>query len=109
MLRWAQANPVRAVAVVAAISAALAPVVPVGVLAAVNGVIAAILGVGVHGAVTPVATAAVRVVDAARAAATRTAEQLTDTTVGAVGELTAEARGTINGVVTDVVGPIMRG
>lgn len=96
-------NPVRTMAVVAALTAGLAPILPAWIIATLNGVLAALLGVGVHGVVTPVTKAATQITQAATLAATQTAQALTDATVGVTGEITDAARATINGVVHEVV------
>lgn len=100
--------PARTMAIVIAVTGALATFLPGPVIAAVNGIAAAILGVGVHGAVTPVAAAVENTVLSARAAAVRTAQALTEATAGEPGELTDGASATINGIIADVVNPMTR-
>ena len=99
VIRWAAANPVRAMALATALTAAAAPVVPVAVITAVNGIIAALLGLGVHQAVTPVATATQRATTAAYRAATEVAAQIGEASAGLVGDVTDEARAIIGGAV----------
>lgn len=105
---WAAANPVRTMAVVTAVMAALAPVVPVAVITAVNGIIAALLGLGVHQAVTPTASADRRTAEAAYKAATQVAAQIGEASAGLVGDVTDEARAIIGQAVVNATQPAAR-
>lgn len=79
-----------------------------GQVAALCGVAGAVLGMlaATRNVVTPDAVAAANVTDAAAKAATSVAEQLTDTTVGAVGTVTTAGGAIVSRVVEDVTATI---
>jgi hypothetical protein len=91
VLQWAARYPVRALAALQAVLAALTPVLPPGVSAALLAVLTAALGLGVHQAVTPVGVAAEQAALAASTAAELVARNLGPETVGLAGAVPASA------------------
>jgi len=100
-------EPLRTMAAAQAILAACATFLPETVTAAILAVLAVVLGTGVRGQVTPVATAAAVTEHAVRKAAVKTAETITDGAAGGAGEVTPAAQAAINGVVADVLNPLV--
>jgi hypothetical protein len=76
--------------------------IPPGAKAPIITIVTALATVLVHQSVVSPATLA----DAVTGAATRTATQLTTTTVGAVGSVTAAGEGVVTGVVGEVLNGI---
>ncbi len=102
LLQWATKYPVRALAALQAVLAALTPVLPDGASAALLGVLTVILGLGVHQAVTPVGAAAEQAARAAAGAAELVARNLGPETVGDPGTVSPPAGRVVDAAVAAV-------
>jgi hypothetical protein len=102
ILELAARYPVRALAALQAVLAALTPVLPAGVSAALLGALTALLGLGVHQAVTPVTVAQEAAAQAAAGAAELVARNLSPETVGDAGTVSPPAGRVVDAAVAAV-------
>lgn len=102
---WARRHPTRAVALLALLVPVVAAYLPPVVGTLLGPALAIIIGKPLHDAVTPELEAVRRVTAAATEVGVEVARQLGPEVVGAVGDITGDARA----LVGDVVGRVLPG